>query len=258
MKKLFPKLSQICANYPILCSVIASLFWFTFKAFEIYNGSKEFYYLDSDCYARYLRVVDWLSGDFSWFEKIFPFTNCPYGEILHFTRINDILWLFFSLPFFAFMPLKEAIFAGGLIFSPILFVLTLSFVMVGLKQYIGAKNFTKPSFFIFVFSLVFLLKSIAFSFGRPDHHSLMILIASILSTSLLNPTNKKMFWGGIAAALGIWASSAFEGMLLAYIVLTILCVGIFFYKHSFDYAVHYTFGMFIGVLLAYGLHPPLE
>lgn len=258
MKKNPIKISRICADYPILCSIIFSLCWFLFAAFEMYTGSKEFYFLDTDCYTRYLRITDWLNGDFSWFEKIFPFTNCPHGEILHFTRINDVLWLIFSLPFFAFMPVKEAIFAGGLIFSPILFIITMSLIMSGLKKYLGTRNFTKPSLFIFIISFMYLLKTMVFNFGRPDHHSLMLLFATYLSIALILPTNKKMFWAGIVAALGIWASSAFEGMLLAYIVLAILCIGIIFYKHSFSYAYYYTLGMFLGVLAAYILNPPFK
>ncbi len=258
MIKSSSKISEICANHPILCTVISALCWFSFCAAEMYHGAKEFYFIDTDCYTRYLRIIDWLTTDFSWYEKIFPFTNCPYGEILHFTRINDLLWLIFSLPFMAFFPLKEAIFAGGMIFSPILFILTLSLVMCGLKKYIGAKNFTKPSLFIFVFSFIFLLKSMVFNFGRPDHHSLMILITAFASLNLLNISKKNMFWSGIAAALGIWASSAFEGMLLAYIILAILVIGILFYKHSFDYAFYYSLGMFAGVAVSYALNPPYE
>ena len=258
MKKSSVNIMRVFADYPVLCTVIGALAWFTFSAFEMFGSANEFYYIDTDCYARYLRITDWLSGDFSWFEKIFPFTNCPHGEVLHFTRINDILWLIFSLPFFAFLPLKSAIFAGGLIFSPILFAITLALVISGLKKYIGAKDFAKPALFVFVFGFIFLLKSMVFEFGRPDHHSLMILLTAFLSITLLNPSNKKMFLSGVAGALGIWASSAFEGMLLAYAFLAVLCIGIVFYKQNFEWAYRYTFGLFFGVLIAYLLNPPFE
>ena len=98
MKKDVANLNKVFSDYPVLCAVVGALAWFIFSAFEMFGSANEFYYIDTDCYARYLRITDWLSGDFSWFEKIFPFTNCPHGEVLHFTRINDVIWLIFSLP----------------------------------------------------------------------------------------------------------------------------------------------------------------
>lgn len=257
MKKNISFLSRICADYPVLCSIAAVLLWICFTAIPMWK-SGELYYLDTDCYTRYLRITDWLSGDFSWFEKIFPYTNCPYGEVLHFTRINDILWLLISIPFMPFMPIKEAIFTGGMFFSPLMLVATLAIIICGIKKFVGEKDFLKPSLFVFVFSFIFLTKSMFFGFGRPDHHSLMLLIAAILSMNLLQPTEKKMFWSGIFAAIGIWASSAVEGMFLAYGILAVLCIGIFFYKNTFSLSYKYTLGLFVGVLSAYLLNPPYE
>lgn len=256
MKKRFLTLN-LCAEHPLICSFVAVFLLTLTSAFSMWRGG-EFYYLDTDCYTRFLRITDWLNGDFSWFEKIFPFTNCPEGEVLHFTRINDVIWLIFSLPFMLFLPLKEAVFAGGMIFSPFMFFLVLTLLMLSMRRFLGKADFAKPSLFIFAFFVIFLSKSMVFEFGRPDHHSLMLLIATILGSALLLPTEKNMFLGGIAAATGIWASSAFEGMLLAYVVLAVLCVGIIFYKHSFNYAFYYTLGLFVGVAAAYALNPPFE
>lgn len=249
--------TQIFANSPVVCAIVSVLIWSLFSAFDMWHGSKEFFYIDTDCYTRYLRITDWLS-DFSWFEKIFPFTNCPDGEVLHFTRINDIIWLIFSLPFWLFMPLKEAVFAGGLIFSPVMFALCFALIMSGLKNYIGKKDFAKPALFIFIFGFIFLNKTMMFDFGRPDHHSLMLVIASFLTVNLFKPNSTGMFFAGFAAAMGIWASSALEGMLLTYVVLLILCLGWIFYKQPLEYAYRYTLGLFSGTLLAYALNPPYE
>lgn len=257
MKKNSSFVALLCTDYPVICSFIAILLLGLFSAFSMWLSGK-FYYLDTDCYTRYLRIIDWIKNDFPWKEKIFPFTNCPYGEVLHFTRINDVIWLIFSLPFMAILPIKEAIFTGGLIFSPIMFFLALSVLIYTLKKSAGKKDFIAPSPFIFIFAVIFLSKSMVFEFGRPDHHSLMLLITVFLMFCLSDITPKKMFFAGIIASLGIWASSAFEGMLLAYAVLAILCTGIFFFRHSFDYAYNYTFGLFVGTLLAYGLNPPFE
>lgn len=257
MKKAQSFGTDFISDHVILSSVFAVFLYALFYAFPMWQGG-EFYYLDTDCYTRYLRITDWLSGDFTWFEKIFPFTNCPNGEVLHFTRINDVLWLAVSLPFMFFLPLKSAIFAGGLIFSPLLFACTLTLVMYGVKKIAGEKDFKKPALFIFSFAFIFLAKTMVFEFGRPDHHSLMLLIAAFLSISLLNPTAKNMFLAGILGACGIWASSAPEGMLLAYTVLAILTIGELFYNQSFDFAYKYTLGLFLGTAFGYAANPPFE
>lgn len=249
--------TDFISSHLVLCSFFAVLAYTLFFAVSMWQ-SGEFYFLDTDCYTRYLRITDWLSTDFSWFEKIFPFTNCPNGEVLHFTRINDIIWLFFSLPFMAFMPLKSAIFAGGLIFSPLIFVATSALLLCGLKKFVGETNFQKPALFIFAFALIFLAKTMVFEFGRPDHHSLMLLIATFLSISLIKPTSKNMLLAGIFGACGIWTSSAPEGLLLAYSVLAVLVIGEIFYNQPFDFAYKYTLGLFLGTAFAFAVNPPFE
>ena len=249
--------TDFISSHLVLCSFFAVLAYTLFFAVSMWQ-SGEFYFLDTDCYTRYLRITDWLSTDFSWFEKIFPFTNCPNGEVLHFTRINDIIWLFFSLPFMAFMPLKSAIFAGGLIFSPLIFVATSALLLCGLKKFAGETDFQKPALFIFAFALIFLAKTMVFEFGRPDHHSLMLLIATFLSISLIKPTSKNMLFAGIFGACGIWTSSAPEGLLLAYSVLAVLVIGEIFYNQPFDFAYKYTLGLFLGTAFAFAVNPPFE
>lgn len=257
MKKGVVSKAGFIVVHPILCSIFSVLAYTFFYAFSMWKGG-EFYFLDTDCYTRYLRIIDWLSGDFSWFEKIFPFTNCPEGEILHFTRLNDVIWLIFSLPFVIFLPLKSALFAGGLIFSPLFLVCTLALILCGLKKFVDERDFQKPALFIFIFAFIFLTKTMVFEFGRPDHHSLMLVIATFLIINLLNFSARKMFLCGICAALGIWASSAPEGMLLAFAFLAVLVIGEIFYAQSFMFAYRYTFGLFLGTALAYVLNPPFE
>lgn len=247
--------TNFISEHSVLCSVSAVLLYGVFQLFLMLQ-SGELYYIDTDCYTRYLRIIDWLDSDFSWFEKIFPYTNCPWGEILHFTRINDILWLICSLPFLPFLPINDAVFAGGLIFSPLLFIVTLSLIMSGLRRFTGEKDFTKSALFVFILSFIFLAKTMMFELGRPDHHSLMLLIAAFVSVNLLNFSLSGMFLSGLAAAFGIWASSAPEGLLLAYSFLAVLVIGEIFYKQDFLPAQRYTLGLFSGLVFAYILNPP--
>ena len=55
------------------------------------------YYTDTDNYTHAQRVYDLIVSR-TWAETPYIHTNYPFGEILHFTRITDLFWLFFSLP----------------------------------------------------------------------------------------------------------------------------------------------------------------
>ena len=55
------------------------------------------FYPDTDNYTHAQRLLDFLDSR-TWAETPYMHTNYPYGEILHFTRITDVLWLLFSLP----------------------------------------------------------------------------------------------------------------------------------------------------------------
>lgn len=48
---------------------------------------------DSDNYTHALRVLDFLNSG-TWAEQPFMHSNFPKGEILNFTRIVDLFWLF--------------------------------------------------------------------------------------------------------------------------------------------------------------------
>lgn len=132
-----------------------------------YYSHEEIFYVDSDSYTRALRMVDWIQ-DFSWEEKIFPYTNHPNGFILHFTRISDIFWLLFTLPFIPFTTLKDAVFYGGFFFSPFFLYLTIITVLWGIKPYLE-KHANKEVIFITLlpFIMLFCTKlTIAFDFYR--------------------------------------------------------------------------------------------
>ena len=198
-------------------------------AMLIYISRGEFFYTDTDCYTRALRIIDWLQ-DFQWQEKIFPYTNPPDGFVLHFTRINDIIWLIFTLPFLPFFPLKEAVFYGGFLFSPFFMFLTLITVLWGIKPYMAnIKNKELLFFIIFIFLILFCCKlTITFDFQRPDHHCVMCFIFSFLISAVLRShqkeNNKELFFAGIFTGCGLWASSAPEGLYVAFIALLILAV----------------------------------
>lgn len=229
----------------------------------IYTTHGEFFYIDPDSYTRALRIVDWLQ-DFQWQEKIFPYTNHPDGFILHFTRINDIIWLIFTSPFLLFFSLKDAVFYGGFLFSPFFLFLTLATALWGIKPYIEKiKNKELFFFIIFVFSILFCCKlTIAFDFQRPDHHSFMCFIFTFVISAVLHSYQKQnykeLFFAGVFTGCGLWASSAPEGLYVAFTALLILTIESIFRKQNTLCPLIYSLGLFYATTVAWLINPPYE
>ena len=247
-------------HYVAWSFLIISVFM-VFYIFLFHLNYNELFYVDSDSYTRALRISDWLQN-FQWQEKIFPYGNYPDGFILHFTRICDIIWLVFALPFMLFLPLKEAIFYGGFCFSPLFLFLTLTSVLWGVKPYLEKMEKKEAVFLsIFVFSMLFCCKlSHAFDFYRPDHHGLMCFVFSYVIAAVLRSYIKEskteMFTAGILTGCGLWASSAPEGLYIAGVVLLVLSIDVVFCKQSTQNPLYYALGFFYACLAAWLINPP--
>lgn len=214
------------------------------------------YYLDSDCYTRYLRIVDWLN-DFGWFEKKFPYANCPYGDVLHFTRINDVIWVALSLPFMAFGNISEALFSGGLIFAPLMCFLAFWPCVKIAYEKIGKQSL--PLFYATMYLVgAFLIHTAVFYFGRPDHHCLMLVLVAWSIYFMGGAKSKNIMYSGVFAALGIWASSAVEGAILGTSLLTILFVGLFLRIYQLHDITRFLCGLCVALSLIWVLNPPYQ
>lgn len=129
-----------------ICSCFANrLYWWIFGLAAVYTGGdilftylqfKQLFYIDTDCYTHAERLIYWLQN-FSWYEQIYPFGNYPFGEVLHFTRLLDIIWAGLALPFMLFFSLKDAVFYSGMLLSPLCLILSLIIIFWGLKPYIA-------------------------------------------------------------------------------------------------------------------------
>lgn len=234
----------------------------TLTNFMLFNcDHKELFYDDTDSYTRALRMVDWIQN-FSWAEKIFPYTNYPNGFILHFTRISDIFWLLFSLPFMPFTTLKEAVFYGGFFFSPFFWYLTIITVLWGIKPYLE-KHANKEMIFTTLLPFIMLFCSkltTIFDFYRPDHHSIMSFVFAYNISALLRlyiiKNKQEIFFAGILAAIGIWASSAPEGLYVVLISLSVLTIDNIFFEQNEKNTLYYSIGLFLGVCVAWLINPP--
>lgn len=226
-----------------------------------YITKGEFFYEDTDCYMRAIRIEDWWQN-FQWAETVFPFSNPPHGFVLHFTRINDVIWSLFSLPLALFMPAKDAIFYGGFAFSPLFMTLSILSIFWGVRPYIPQfKQRNLLFLFTIIISLILLHKlTNRFDFSSPDHHSLMAFVYSfnlaVLMRSFIKTNSWQMFFAGIIAAMGIWASSAIEGFSVVFPFLLLISLDWIFSPSHRHAPLFYTLGLFLGTLAAWLINPP--
>ena len=219
------------------------------------------FYTDTDCYTRALRIIDWLD-DFQWAEKIFPYFNPPHGFILHFTRACDVIWLILSAPFMPFLPLKDAIFYGGMLFSPLFMFCSIAVILWGIRPYLPPMPNKNSIFIIFALIGVALFGKLTFifSFSRPDHHSLMAFVMcaciAVILRNQIQGNLRHLFTCGLLCGLGMWASSAIEGLFAVAVMLTVLVFNRIFYNRDGKELIYFALGLFLSVTAAWLINPP--
>ena len=208
-RKALKRISRFLQNWIYLliaaCTVLTLI--------GIDSNNWQYTYSDADGYMRALRIYHWLLNPTFWEQPITE-SNYPFGEIIHWTRSMDILWLINTLPF-AFSginDLKEVIFLGGALMSPWLFVLTAIILVYGLRR--------RFNIFLCLLGCFILLSDPIiqnyYAVGRPDHHSLMAMLSiyglSLNLCWLKKRQNRYLRWLGLTLALATF--TAIEGLIL--------------------------------------------
>jgi hypothetical protein len=127
-------------------------------------GSWGAFYVDADGYMHALRMYHLILNPSIWEQPILE-TNYPFGEISHWTRPTDIAWLLSMTPFLWMQDLKEAVFLGGAIMSPLIGVLSAMMMVYGLRRQFNV--------YVALFGCVlFVFQPSYFSPWSADHHAL--------------------------------------------------------------------------------------
>ena len=183
-------------------------------------------------------------------------TNYPYGEILHFTRITDVFWLFFSAPLFLFMPVKEAVFYGGCVYQTGVLILSAMALIWALKPVV-------PAFVRLIGLCIFFVQpsvTETYILIKPDHHVLTALFGCLTAGGLIHYLAKQQLKyvvvAGIAAGLGLWVSV--EGLLIAYTLLAGLAALCLLNKEKIKSCAVYFFSFFVTSFLCLIVNPPYE
>ncbi len=250
-KRCLKKITHFLKNNFFSIITILAVIAFIIEPLSNWN----FKYIDADGYMRALRIKNWLINP-SFFEQPIYESNYPFGEILHWTRPLDIIWVLLTLPFINFMELKEAIFLGGAFLSPILGVFGALSLGYGLKR----------QFNIFISLLgVFLYINTPFvqtiyCFSCADHHSLITTL-SIFSISCIMCWLKKRqnhYLVRLSLALSIMSLCVIDGILFTFIIILFFIYLYVFKNISITYAYKIIKNYTIFCILCLILNPPYE
>jgi len=162
--------------------------------------------VDTDCYMRLVRVEQ-LAETGEWYDSVIHRSNYPYGDDLHWTRPLDVMLLAGAYLLTPFQGFKNGLFIWGIIISPLLGIGCL------LALYWATRSVMKRNA-RHLLLLLFISQSIllqVFLFGRPDHHSLLILLFILLLGCMFRIVNqpdrdKYVLLCGFIAAFSLWVS----------------------------------------------------
>lgn len=178
---------------------------------------------DSDAYMRLARVLHLHDGG-AWFDPREPRINPPEGHVQHWTRALDAVLLAGAWLLQPLLGFERALHLWGVLISPALLalaVLALAWAATPALDRDGRLLaclvlLTQPSVLAYT------------SVGRPDHHSMLLLLALILvgltARLAAAPNDRRAaHCAGVVAALSVWVSP--EAM--TFVAVSLATLGLF-------------------------------
>lgn len=161
---------------------------------------------DPDCYMRLLQVEQ-LCETHDWFNHEIARSNAPYGEVLHWSRLLDLILAGGGYVAAPFVGVKTGLFWWGMMISPLLQLFSLATLYWSAIPILNLHGRLR-------LCLLFLGQLGAWNYffaGRPDHHSLLLFLFIVTigcTMRSLTCHNKRRYslWSGLIAAMSIWVS----------------------------------------------------
>lgn len=212
-------------------------------------------FCDGDGYQRLLRVLDFIYTG-SWQETLFKYSNYPFGEVNHWTRPMDILWILISLPFLCMHSVSLALYIGAFFISPVMAFLTVcAFVW-------GTKKLMTP--FMRISALLLFMSNppveAFYHADKPDHHSVLLFLLVLCMACFLRwitrPEKRYLIGSGFLCAFGLWIAPEF--IFTFYILLAFLFVSWIFYQKKTSSLVWFSGVFTLGVIGAWLANPPMQ
>ncbi|HSA79200.1 MAG TPA: hypothetical protein VLE23_00170 [Geminicoccaceae bacterium] len=161
---------------------------------------------DPDSYMRLNRVLALHDGG-AWFDPRDPRINPPEGHVQHWTRPLDALLFAGAWLLEPFLGFREALHVLGVLLSPV--VLCLCLIALA---WASAPVLDRDARLFACLALLTQPTVVAYSsLGRPDHHTLLLLLFILFVGQILRlldgATERRLALGaGAVAALGVWIS----------------------------------------------------
>jgi asparagine N-glycosylation enzyme membrane subunit Stt3 len=215
-------------EYLIYLGLIVLMYFFQVQS---WNGE----YLDTDCYFHALRMVYWFENP-SFFEQKMWWSNYPFGEISHWTRVIYIIWGLITLPFLLVDNIKDAVFNAGLFIPPLFLILSAMFLIASMRDFFNVK------FRLLAFILLFVQANFMRTayFYRPDHHIifvfLSVLIFYFINLFIKEQNDKTLTKISILLALALWLSV--EGVFLFIFLALFLLITYWCFDYKYDYLLN--------------------
>lgn len=187
---------------------------------------------DPDAYMRLNRVLELHDGG-AWFDSTFSRINPPDGHVQHWTRPLDALLLAGAWLLEPLLGFERALYLWGVLISPAL--LALAVIAVG---WAAAPVLDREARLLAC--LVLLTQPIVLAYtsvGRPDHHSLLLLLALILigltARLAAAPGDRRAaLLAGAIAAFSIWVSPE----AIIFVAVSLATLGLFWLAGTPDLA----------------------
>ncbi|GAB2178136.1 hypothetical protein [Dongia sp. agr-C8] len=194
---------------------------------------------DTDGYMRVLRIMDLYNGG-GWYDTVTARLGAPEGLSLHWTRPVDVLILLPALLAHLFgAPVDRAVYWIGAGFS------SAGHIAACFAAAWAAKPLWPKPGYRFA-AVILLTNAAAFGYGmvgRPDHHTLLLLLTALMLGAMLRAALAGMTprqqqpgerrWAGVAglyAGFGVWVSPE----MMVPIVPVIVTLGLFWLDAPLD------------------------
>jgi hypothetical protein len=179
--------------------------------------------VDTDAYMRLTRVLQLHDGG-AWFDPREPRINPPEGHVQHWTRALDALLLAGAWLLEPLLGFERALHLWGVLISPACLALTVLALAWAAQPVLGRDGRMLACLALLTQPTVLAYTSV----GRPDHHSLLLLLALILigltARLAAAPHDRRAaLLAGVIAGLGIWVSP--EAMI--FVAVSLATLGLF-------------------------------
>jgi hypothetical protein len=187
--------------------------------------------LDPDCYMHLQRALR-LMTEGGWHDTLDPRINAPFGYVIHWTAVFDLLLVAGAAPLTALgLDPQTALYVWGCAISPLLLVASLAIYAWGVKPRVAG-----PAF-LWLTVLIFTQPQLSGSFiaGRPDHQSLVLglLLAQIAWAYAVFDGRAGPRWAVAAGVMaGLQLATSVEALLTILLLSTALAAAWLFYRRS--------------------------